>query len=258
MRDGTTSEERANFNWNTVWDGKASRSDRGWITEMAIPFKSLRYRPGREQTWGTQLRRLIVSKNEAAYLTPVSPAWGRRAIHHFSEDAMLVGLEALATRNLEIKPYATSTVTTDRLSRPPLRNDVDPDGGIDVKYGLTKSLTADFTYNTDFAQVEVDEAQVNLTRFSLVFPEKRQRACVRDTPPPRGAWSCCVLNTNPRMPRAFASIAMSNASTARTLLPLPGLSGSRCVWISMAPTSAGSVSARSTGPLAGSVRNPSL
>ena len=173
MRDGTTSEERANFNWNTVWDAKASRSDRGWVTEMAIPFKSLRYRPGREQTWGIQMRRAIISKNETAYLTPVSPAWGRQAIHHFTEDAMLVGLEAPATRNLEMKPYAISTVTTDRLSSPPRRNDFDPDGGIDVKYGLTKSLTADFTYNTDFAQVEVDEAQVNLTRFSLVFPEKR-------------------------------------------------------------------------------------
>ena len=55
-----------------------------------------------------------------------------------------------------------------------MRNDVDPDAGIDVKYGVTKSLTADFTYNTDFAQVEADEAQVNLTRFSLSFPEKRE------------------------------------------------------------------------------------
>ena len=119
MRDGTTSEERANFNWNTVWDAKASRSDRGWVTEMAIPFKSLRYRPGREQTWGIQMRRAIISKNETAYLTPVSPAWGRQAIHHFTEDAMLVGLEAPATRNLEMKPYAISTVTTDRLSSPP-------------------------------------------------------------------------------------------------------------------------------------------
>ena len=172
MRDGTTAE-RANFNWNTVWDGKATRSDRGWVTEMAIPFKSLRYRPGREQTWSIQLRRAIVGKNEAAYLTPVSPAWSRRAIYRYTEAATLVGLEAPATRNLEIKPYAMSTVTTDLQSSPALRNDFDPDGGIDVKYGLTKSLTADFTYNTDFAQVEVDEAQVNLTRFSLVFPEKR-------------------------------------------------------------------------------------
>lgn len=174
MRDGTQSQARANFNWNTVWNARSSRSDAGWFTEMAIPFKSLRYRPGRDQIWGIQLRRFFVAKNENAYLTPVSPAWSRQAIHRFTAHALLVGLEPPVTRNLEIKPYAMSTVTTDRLSRPQLRNDVDPTGGLDVKYGVTKSLTADLTYNTDFAQVEVDEAQVNLTRFSLVFPEKRE------------------------------------------------------------------------------------
>jgi hypothetical protein len=175
LRDGTATTEGSNFDWNTVFDGSASRSDQGWIAEMAIPFKSLRYAPGREQTWGVQIRRRITSKNEMAYVTLVSPAWNQQAVHHFDEAATLVGLEAPpAARNLEIKPYAMSRVTTDRLSRPALDNDVDPDAGFDLKYGLTKSLTADFTYNTDFAQVEADEAQVNLTRFSLVFPEKRE------------------------------------------------------------------------------------
>jgi hypothetical protein len=174
MRDGTTTEERANFDWNPVWDGRASRFDRGWIAEMAVPFKSLRYKPGREQTWRIQIRRNIRSKNELAYLTPVSPARGVRAVHNFSDAATLVGLEAPpAALNFEIKPYVMSRVTTDRLSRPAVENDLDPDAGVDVKYGVTESLTADFTYNTDFAQVEADEAQVNLTRFSLSFPEKR-------------------------------------------------------------------------------------
>ena len=174
-RDATTTEERGNFNWDPVWDGRASRFDRGWIAEMAVPFKSLRYKPGREQTWGFQIRRNIRSKNEFAYLAPVSPALGLRAIQRFSDAATLVGLEAPpAGLNLEIKPYLMSRVTTDRLSRSVVENDLDPDAGIDVKYGLTEGLTADFTYNTDFAQVEVDEAQVNLTRFSLLFPEKRE------------------------------------------------------------------------------------
>jgi hypothetical protein len=174
MRDGTTTEERANFDWNPVWDGRASRFDRGWIAEMAVPFKSLRYKPGREQTWRIQIRRNIRSKNELAYLTPVSPARGVRAVHNFSDAATLVGLEAPpAAINFEVKPYVLSQVTTDRASRPAVENDFDPDAGIDVKYGVTESLTADFTYNTDFAQVEADEAQVNLTRFSLSFPEKR-------------------------------------------------------------------------------------
>ena len=175
MRDGTATEDRANFDWNPVWNGKASRFDRGWIAEMAVPFKSLRYKPGREQVWALQLRRNIRSKNEFAYLTRVSPALGLRAIHRFSDAAILVGLEVPpAALNFDIKPYLVSRVTTDRLTRPAISNEVEADAGIDVKYGLMESLTADFTYNTDFAQVEADEAQVNLTRFSLSFPEKRE------------------------------------------------------------------------------------
>ena len=175
LRDGTTNEERSNFDWNTVFDGAATRSDQGWVGEMVIPFKSLRYRPGREQTWGVQLRRNIRSKNEMAYITKVNPAWLQRAIHHYSEAATLVGLEAPpAAHNLEVKPYAMSRLTTDRLARPAINNDLNPDVGVDVKYGITESLTADLTYNTDFAQVEADEVQVNLTRFSIVFPEKRE------------------------------------------------------------------------------------
>ena len=86
----------------------------------------------------------------------------------------MVGLEVPTIgKGLEIKPYAASRLTTDTLITPALRNDLNSDVGLDVKYGVTKSLTADFTYNTDFAQVEVDEAQVNLTRFNLQFPEKR-------------------------------------------------------------------------------------
>src|SRR5204863_7270090 len=78
------------------------------------------------------------------------------------------------SKNLEIKPYTVGDLTTDRTQSPPLSNDPDGDIGLDVKYGLTQSLTADFTYNTDFAQVEADLQQVNLTRFSLFFPEKRE------------------------------------------------------------------------------------
>jgi hypothetical protein len=175
LRDGTTTEERSNFDWSTVFDGGASIFERGWIAEMAIPFKSLRYQPGREQIWNVQIRRRISRTNELAYITRVSPAWAQRAVHHYSEAATLVGLSAPpAARNFEIKPYAMSRMTTDRLSRPPVANDVEPDGGFDLKYGVTESLTADLTYNTDFAQVEADEAQVNLTRFSLSFPEKRE------------------------------------------------------------------------------------
>jgi hypothetical protein len=175
MFDGATANERTNnADWNTIWNAKVTRTNEGWMAEIAIPFKSLRYQPGRDQTWGINLRRTIRGRNEYAYVAPIRPEWGVGGFFRASAAATLVGLEVPTVgKNLEIKPYAVSRLTTDTLIRPALRNDVSHDAGIDVKYGVTKSLTADFTYNTDFAQVEVDEAQVNLTRFNLQFPEKR-------------------------------------------------------------------------------------
>ena len=170
-----TNEGNPNGDWNPVWDVRTGRFDGGWTVEMEIPFKSLRYRPGPVQVWGVQLRRNIRRKNEMAFLTPLPIAAGRTGIFRVSQAATLVGLEAPVGGNtLEIKPYAIGGVTTDLAATPPRRNAGEGAGGVDVKYGLTDNLTADLTYNTDFAQVEVDEQQVNLTRFSLFFPEKRE------------------------------------------------------------------------------------
>jgi Domain of unknown function (DUF5916) len=168
-------EGGSNTDWNPVWESKTGRFDGGWIVEMAIPFKSLRYRSGADQVWGIQMRRSVRRKNEWAYLTPVPQNLaGPQAFNRISAGGTLVDLDLPpAGKNLELKPYATSRVTTDRTVVPALHNDVTGDFGGDVKYGLTANLTADFTYNTDFAQVEIDEQQVNLTRFSLFFPEKR-------------------------------------------------------------------------------------
>ena len=168
-------EGGSNTDWNPVWESKTGRFDGGWTVEMAIPFKSLRYRSGANQVWGIQLRRAVRRKNEWAYLTPVPQILaGPQAFNRISAAGTLVGLDLPAAgKNLELKPYAISRVTTDRLRTPPLANDLTGDLGGDVKYGLTANLTADFTANTDFAQVEIDEQQVNLTRFSLFFPEKR-------------------------------------------------------------------------------------
>lgn len=175
MFDGATANERTNnADWNTVWNAKVARSSDGWTAEIVIPFKSLRYQPGRAQTWGINLRRTIRGRNEYAYIAPIRPEWGVGGFFRASAAATLMGLEVPAAgKNLEIKPYGVSRLTTDLLVTPRVRNDVGHDVGVDVKYGVTKSLVADFTYNTDFAQVEVDEAQVNLTRFNLQFPEKR-------------------------------------------------------------------------------------
>jgi hypothetical protein len=168
-------EGSSNTDWNPVWTSKTGRFDGGWIVEMEIPLKSIRYRAGRNQVWGVQLRRSIRRKNEWGYLTPVPQSLaGPQALNRVSAGGTLVGLDLPeAGKNIELKPYAVGRVTTDRLRTPPMSNDVGGDIGGDMKYGITPNLTADFTVNTDFAQVEIDEQQVNLTRFSLFFPEKR-------------------------------------------------------------------------------------
>jgi hypothetical protein len=168
-------EGGSNTDWNPVWTSATGRFDGGWIVEMAIPFKSLRYRAGKNQVWGVQLRRSVRRKNEWAYLTPVPQSLaGPQALNRISAAGTLVGLDLPeAGKNLELKPYAVSRLTTDRVRTPPVTNDVGSDVGGDAKYGITPNLTADLTFNTDFAQVEIDEQQVNLTRFSLFFPEKR-------------------------------------------------------------------------------------
>ncbi|HUR35333.1 MAG TPA: DUF5916 domain-containing protein, partial [Vicinamibacterales bacterium] len=168
-------EGASNTDWNPVWTSKTGRFEGGWTVEMAIPFKSLRYRAGPNQVWGVQLRRAVRRKNEWAYLTPVPQILaGPQAFNRISSGGTLVGLDLPAVgKNLELKPYAISRLTTDHTRTPQLLNELGGDVGGDVKYGLTPNLTADFTANTDFAQVEIDEQQVNLTRFSLFFPEKR-------------------------------------------------------------------------------------
>ena len=164
-----------NKDWNPVWESRTARFDGGWTVEMAIPFKTLRYNSGHDQVWGVQVRRAIRHKNEWTYLTPVPRSVaGPQAFNRVSSAGTLVGLNLPpASRNVELKPYAISRVSTDRVRTPAVSNDLDADLGGDVKYGVTANLTADFTFNTDFAQVEIDEQQVNLTRFSLFFPEKR-------------------------------------------------------------------------------------
>jgi hypothetical protein len=172
-----TNEGSPNFDWNPVWDVRTGRFEGGWTVEMAIPFKSLRYRPGVEQTWGVQIRRSVLAENEWSYLTPIPIQFtggGPNGVFRVSLYADLVGIEAPPVgRNLEVKPFGTSGLRTDRTVTPTIDNDLTADAGLDVKYAITQNLTADFTVNTDFAQVEVDEQQVNLTRFGLSFPEKR-------------------------------------------------------------------------------------
>ncbi len=174
--DGQVTNEREyNGDWNPVWNVRVGRFDGGWTVEVALPFKGLRYSPGRQQVWGFNVRRVNRWKNEQSYITRVPPDLGFRGIFQASLAAVVVGLEApRATRTLELKPFATTNLTSDFTARPQVRNAPGAAVGLDVKYSVTQNLTSDFTVNTDFAQVEADEQQVNLTRFSLFFPEKRE------------------------------------------------------------------------------------
>jgi len=176
IADGqVTDEGNLNQDWNTVWYVKTGRWSDGWVVEMAIPFKSLRYQGTENELWGINFRRIVQWKNEWSYLTHVPAAYGWSGVQKLSTAATLVGHEPPSQAlNLELKPYVTGGLRTDLADDEPYSNDFDGDVGFDLKYGLTRGLTADFTYNTDFAQVEADEQQVNLTRFGLFFPEKRE------------------------------------------------------------------------------------
>ena len=156
-----------NLNWDAPWNVKASVSDIGWSAEIEIPFTSLRYGSGEEQVWGFNFERRIRRNNEIAFWAPLSQ---ERNLYRVSEAGSIEGIGTPPQRNLQITPYVLGRAR-DGGDLP--SSDTDEEIGLDLKYSITPSLTLDATINTDFAQVEVDDQQVNLDRFSLFFPEKR-------------------------------------------------------------------------------------
>ena len=173
-QSGTQGSQRGGINaFNPNWDGdwrvRSAMTERGWETELAIPLKTLRYAAGDNRTWGFNVKRNIRRKNEQVFLSPIPRG---SDVFRVSMAAKLTGLDLPQRRDLKFTPYVLGsankdyTLTTDQLDRK-------ADVGLDVKWGIRPNLTADFTVNTDFAQVEADEEQVNLTRFDLFFPEKR-------------------------------------------------------------------------------------
>jgi len=173
MFDWQVTNEQPSNNWNGLWDVKTATFDQGWTVEFVIPFRSMRFKEG-SQEWGINVRRMVRWRNELTFLSQVPISWGRRGLSKVSSVGTLVGLES-PTRmtNVDVKPYALGSTTTNHRSVPALSNHGAGEFGVDAKWGITQSIVTDFTYNTDFAQVEDDEAQVNLTRFSVLFPEKR-------------------------------------------------------------------------------------
>ena len=162
---------RYTWSWNEVWDVATARTPAGWQAEFRIPLRVLRYDTRRSE-WGFNVARVVRRTQEVSYLSPPPPPYDISSLNYA---ATLAGLEfGRRQRNLQLIPYllagrtdATGAAAADT-----------PDGtlsefGLNAKYSLTSDLTLDATYNTDFAQVESDEEQVNLTRFSLFYPEKR-------------------------------------------------------------------------------------
>ena len=164
---GASGSAGFNLNWDASWSVKAQISELGWSAEMRIPFKSLRYGKGDNQTWGINFQRNIRRNNEVAYWAPLSRQYN---LNRVSEAGTIEGISPSSTRNLKITPYGLF-----RTGRGGAIDgtETDTEFGFDAKYSITPSLTLDLTYNTDFAQVEADEQQVNLDRFNLFFPEKR-------------------------------------------------------------------------------------
>ena len=160
-----------NLNWDGAWQVRTAITDVGWTAEFAIPFRTVRYPARADQSWGVNFQRNIRRRNETAYWSPLPRQYN---LYRVSMAGQLAGIEPPVgfTRNLQITPYVIGEIVT-RDHQP----DQDPqalgDGGGDLKYSVTSGLTLDATYNTDFAQVEVDDQQINLDRFNLFFPEKR-------------------------------------------------------------------------------------
>ncbi|MEO5761077.1 MAG: DUF5916 domain-containing protein [Vicinamibacteria bacterium] len=170
FQNGETQATR-NHDWDTVWLSRGSQDAKAWYVEIAIPFKSLRFqlpKDGAPLIFGAGFKRNIPRKNEEDYWPFVSnnSSWYRP-----SELGHIEGIvDARPGRNLEILPYALAGAQEPRFAARRNRREA----GFDAKWGVSSGITADFTVNTDFAQEEVDTLQINFTRFSLAFPEKRQ------------------------------------------------------------------------------------
>jgi hypothetical protein len=167
---GYDNGRRNDANWHGVWFVRTAIRPDGWSAEYAIPFKTLRFPEGDSQEWGMNMVRWARRANETSTWAPVPRQFSH---YNVAYAGRLRGIaNAQPGRNLQIKPFLTGQ--TGRNDPTGSGWDRDGDGGVDLKWGITSSLLLDATWRTDFSQVEADEQQINLTRFSLFFPEKRE------------------------------------------------------------------------------------
>ncbi len=174
MSRGARTQQRGagggfNLNWDGSWEVATSRDDAGWYAEFRIPFSTLRYASGSDQVWGLNVARRIRRKNEESFWAPVPREFH---LYRLRFEGTLSGMELPAQRLVRVTPYVLASGEREYLPSGHTTEYPTELGG-DAKFQVTQGLTLDLTYNTDFAQVEVDDAQVNLTRFNLFFPEKR-------------------------------------------------------------------------------------
>jgi hypothetical protein len=157
-----------NVNWDAVWEVKSQRGDYGWSAEFAIPFKTLRYKEGKDQSWGINFERVIARNKEEAHWAPISRQF---TMNRLVSAGTLTQMNVPSSRNIKIMPYVLGQNNEKKEETSSKSND--GTFGLDGKISVGSSMSLDLTYNTDFAQVEADEQQINLDRFSLFFPEKR-------------------------------------------------------------------------------------
>lgn len=181
MANDARQMEDANVDWNTFWDGRTDRDADGWSAELRIPISSLRFEPGPggEVVMGVNAYRYLARTQSLMVYPDVPPDWGFWSFMKPSKGERHAFSGLRSSRPIYFTPYATAGLgqawNENAAGTGYEREDeITRDLGFDVKVGLTSNLTFDATVNTDFAQVEADDQQVNLTRFSLFFPEKRQ------------------------------------------------------------------------------------
>ena len=165
-----------NEDWNCIWEARCRRHDEGWAAEIAIPFDQLRFNPADEMTWGINIGRYIGHKNEEVALLIGRHTPSPRRRYEMTDLGALHGLKAVKRKRLfQVKPYVLPGTTRNFVAAGDDAGEKRTfEAGADVRYGLTSNLALDVSYNTDFAQVEADQEQVNLTQFSQFFPEKRE------------------------------------------------------------------------------------
>ena len=176
---GPGGPEGFNTSWNTFWDVKTTRDDNGWYVEMRIPFSSLKFKPQNDiATMGLIITRNISSNDETDTYPSIDPKYGFMAPNKPSLAGTIEIEGARPSKPVYISPYIIGGFSrgwslNGEETTYVKEDDLEYNAGIDVKYNINSNLTLDLTANTDFAQVEADDQQVNLTRYSLFFPEKR-------------------------------------------------------------------------------------